>query len=337
MPFGGLATTTFPIESRLFVALGLTPCSAHGVLSDSHFLVDAAAAVDAVFKAMPEFNRRQGETEPAQSPSRSRDPLYLRLYFQQHLTELVRLFGYRDVPLDEARELLKPLNETYGLDTMKIAAEEIIFIDGSSDRPIARLADHVRKLAVGILGSPRKSLPTSDTATSDIARERQDRTQDVTPPGESSYTNHSQAESDTAPIPKQSAMSRVSRRRHPGTSGTASDVAPRSSEPIYEGPVRQRRKVVLIAFKKWLQETKQPFVGIETVGQDVGTLDFILQTEPVQRLVTVRYQITKRQAREMRQSHQKHGQQFEPYSVWPHEGPDGWEWIFTRIPEERCQ
>ena len=26
-----------------------------------------------------------------------------------------------------------------------------------------------------------------------------------------------------------------------------------------------------------------------------------------------------------------YGQQFEPFSVWPHESPEGWEWIFTRI------
>jgi hypothetical protein len=285
---------------------------------------------------MPEFNRQQGDTGPEQSPIRSRDPLYLRLYFQKHLTEIVRLFGYRDVPLDEAREFLKPLNETYGLDTMKIAVEEIIFIDGSSDRPVARLADHARKLAVGILGSPRKSLATADTAPSDIARDRQDRTQDVTPAGDSSGANHALAESEAAPIPEQSARYRVcKRRRKPGSSGTASNVVPQLSEPMYEGPVRLRRKVVLIAFEQWLTETKQPFVGIETAVQEVGTLDYILQTEPVQRLVTVRYQITKRQAREMRQWHQTYGQQFEPYSVWPHERPDGWEWIYTRIPEER--
>jgi hypothetical protein len=286
---------------------------------------------------MPEFNRRQGDTGPEQSPNRSRDPLYLRLYFQQHLTDLVRLFGYREVPLDEARESLKPLNERYGLDTMKTAVEEIIFVDGSSDPPIARLTDHARKLAVGILGSPRTSLPTADAATSVTASKTQDRTRDATPPGESADAHRSQAASDVAPISNQSTSSRVSKKcRDPDNSETASDLAPRSSEPIYE-PVRKRRKVVLIAFEKWLQGTMQPFVGIDTTGQEVGTLDYILQTEPVQRLVTVRYQITKRQAREMQQWHQTYGEQFEPFSVWPHEGPDGWEWIFTRIPAERRQ
>lgn len=245
------------------------------------------------------------------------------------------LFGYRDVPLDEARDLLKPLNDAYGLDTMKSAVEEIIFIDGSADLPTARLTDHARKLAVGILGSPRTSLTTADTATSDIAPETQDRKRDVMKSGEFSRANHGQAESAVAPIPEQLARYRGNKRsRKPGRSATANDVAPQSSEPMYKGPVRLRRKVVLIAFEQWLKETKQPFVGIETVGQEVGTLDYILQTEPVQRLVTVRYQITKRQAREMRHWHQTYGQQFEPYSVWPHERPDGWEWIFTRIPEE---
>lgn len=266
--------------------------------------VDTAAAFDAVWRSMTESFRPEADTGREQPPKRSREPLHLRMYFQQHLTELVRLFGYHDVPLDEAREALKPLNETYGLDAMKAAVEEIIHIDGASDPPVARLTDHARKLAVGILGS-RKSPETADTSTP-----------------------------EAAPIPRPSPTSRENkRRRKQANSGAASDVASVSSTPTYEGPVQLRRKAVLVAFEEWLKGTKQPFVGIDTAGQNIGTLNFILQTEPLQRLVTVHHQVTKRQAREMREWHQKYGQQFEPFSVWPHEGPGGWEWIFTPIPQ----
>src|SRR5437868_3928450 len=159
------------------------------------------------------------------------------MYFQQHLTELVRLFGYRNVPLDEAREMLKPLNETYGLDTMKAAVEEIIYIDDGSDRPVARLADHARKLAIGILGSPRKASATADTAAADIAGDPQASKRDAAPSSDSSGPIHGQSESAAAPIPRQSGLPRENRRRgKQRSSAAASDVAPGSSEPMHEGP-----------------------------------------------------------------------------------------------------
>lgn len=94
-----------------------------------------------------------------QTPKRPQEPLVMRMYYKQHLVDLVRLFGYSEMPMDEAREKLKPLVEKYGQTIMADAAEEIIFIDNAKMPAVARLTDHARKLAVGILGSPRKTTP----------------------------------------------------------------------------------------------------------------------------------------------------------------------------------
>jgi hypothetical protein len=81
-------------------------------------------------------------------------PLYVRLYRDPHLVDLVRLIGYDGLPVAEAKERLKPLNEQYGVDKMKAAVEEIVRIDTSVSPPIARLTETARKLAWQLLGPP---------------------------------------------------------------------------------------------------------------------------------------------------------------------------------------
>jgi hypothetical protein len=85
---------------------------------------------------------------------RKAQPLYIRLYYQPHLVALVRLIGYQGLAVTEARERLKPLNEQYGQEKMKVAAREIIQVDTSQDPPVARLTATVRKLAWQLLGPP---------------------------------------------------------------------------------------------------------------------------------------------------------------------------------------
>lgn len=103
---------------------------------------------------MPEGERSNSD-DPAQPPQkRPREPLYLRMYFQSHLTDLVRLFGYREISLDQARKELTPLIEKYGKQVMVDAAEEIVFIDNSKTPEVARLSDQARKLARQLLGRP---------------------------------------------------------------------------------------------------------------------------------------------------------------------------------------
>jgi hypothetical protein len=103
---------------------------------------------------MPDIDPPQADHHAEQARPRNQEPLYLRMYFQDHLIELVRLFGYGEIPLTEAREKLKPLVDKYGQKKMETAAEEIIFIDSTKSPEVARLTDHARKLARQLLGPP---------------------------------------------------------------------------------------------------------------------------------------------------------------------------------------
>lgn len=97
--------------------------------------------------------------QPSSAPeSRCKAPLYLRLYFQSHLTEIVRLIGYADVPVDEARERLEALVTRFGNEKIVAACQEILEVDTGKEPNVARLKAEVRRLAFQILGPPPKSV-----------------------------------------------------------------------------------------------------------------------------------------------------------------------------------
>jgi hypothetical protein len=81
-----------------------------------------------------------------------RQPLCVRLYFEPHLTELVRRIGYQSLPVPEAKARLAPLVEQYGKDRVNAAIKELLEIDRSQDPPRARLNDAARKAAWQLLG-----------------------------------------------------------------------------------------------------------------------------------------------------------------------------------------
>ncbi len=83
-----------------------------------------------------------------------RPPLCVRLYFEAHLIELVRLFGYDELPVAVARERMAPLVEKYGKDRINSAIKELCEVDQSQDPPRARLAPPVREAAWQMLGPP---------------------------------------------------------------------------------------------------------------------------------------------------------------------------------------
>lgn len=91
---------------------------------------------------------------PRSTAMKKPQPLYLRLYRQPHLIALVRLLGYEGLPVPEAKERLRPLNEQYGEARMREAVQELVQIDTSQDPPQARLAEPVHKLAWQLLGPP---------------------------------------------------------------------------------------------------------------------------------------------------------------------------------------
>ncbi len=64
-----------------------------------------------------------------------REALVIRLHFDPKLSELVRLVGYAGLPLDEAREKVKPLEAKYGAAAIQRAANEVIRIDANAKPP----------------------------------------------------------------------------------------------------------------------------------------------------------------------------------------------------------
>ncbi len=95
--------------------------------------------------------------KPTNSPRRrsssgSKQPLVIRLYFDRCLTEVAQLIGYNDVPVDQARERLKPLIERFDKQRLQSAAEELLDVDSSKQPPVARLKADVAKMAFQLLG-----------------------------------------------------------------------------------------------------------------------------------------------------------------------------------------
>lgn len=76
-------------------------------------------------------------------------PLYIRLYFQRHMTELVQRLGYREVPVQELQLLLAPLVERYGEEVIVAARDEIL-----ETIEVVRLTQDARRIARQILGPP---------------------------------------------------------------------------------------------------------------------------------------------------------------------------------------
>lgn len=101
----------------------------------------------------------EGEPTPVvgdQTPVRKqpRAPLVLRMYAQRHMVDVVRLFGYAEIPVDEARRRIRELVEKYGRAAVEAATDEIVFVDDSKQPAVARLSDEARRLVIQILGRP---------------------------------------------------------------------------------------------------------------------------------------------------------------------------------------
>jgi len=79
-----------------------------------------------------------------------RHPLSVRIYFEPHLTAMVRLIGYETYPLEEGRARLRPLVERYGRDRVNSAAQEAL----DMRHGVIRLNAKVRRAAWQLLGPP---------------------------------------------------------------------------------------------------------------------------------------------------------------------------------------
>ncbi len=108
------------------------------------------------------------EPKPAAEVSLTRaakEDLLRQMYSRAHWIELIRLIGYQTVPMDKARQAIKPLAEQYGKDPMARACEVLVEIFTQDKDAFARLKPHVRRMAFQILGPE----PSPGTVTPAVA------------------------------------------------------------------------------------------------------------------------------------------------------------------------
>jgi|CXWL01.1.fsa_nt_gi hypothetical protein len=89
---------------------------------------------------------------PAQQ--RKNRPLHERMYFQRHMTDIVRAIGYEVLLRDEALARVRPMIDQYGRAAIESAAEELLEVEENGATTTVRLRDHARQLARQILGRP---------------------------------------------------------------------------------------------------------------------------------------------------------------------------------------
>ena len=108
------------------------------------------------------------ESRPSRTdyqPSGQSEPLWWRILYQEHMVALVRMFGHRELPIEEARGKVKGLVERYGKETIIAASDEIVEQDGQGEVQIARLTERARSLAVQLIGRVPEATGTVPTVT----------------------------------------------------------------------------------------------------------------------------------------------------------------------------
>jgi hypothetical protein len=109
----------------------------------------------------------QATTAPApeiQLSRQEKEKLLQKMYTASHWIAIIRLFGYQSIPMDRAREKIKPIAEEFGKELVATACEALVDIKPHDKEPVARLKPHVRRMAFQILGPepPLEPIPTSN-------------------------------------------------------------------------------------------------------------------------------------------------------------------------------
>ena len=90
-----------------------------------------------------------------------KEQLLKQMYFLPHWIALIRFFGYQTIPMDQARESMKPLVAEFGKEPVAKACEILVEISMKEKEAFARLKPHIRRMAFQILGPE----PSTDTVT----------------------------------------------------------------------------------------------------------------------------------------------------------------------------
>lgn len=107
-------------------------------------------------------------TPPAEIPltRQEKEKLLQQMYYRQDWIELIRLFGYQTLPMEKAREAIKPLAEKFGKEPTAAACEALVDISTQGNEAFARLKPHIRRMAFQILGPEKKEEATSAPGSS---------------------------------------------------------------------------------------------------------------------------------------------------------------------------
>ena len=168
-------------------------------------------------------------TPAAETPltRQEKEKLLTKMYFRQDWIELIRLFGYQTLPMEQARQAIKPLAEKFGKEPMAAACEIFVEISTPNKDPVARLKPHIRRMAFQILG-PEPSveaqpvaapalppaLPEPEARTPQSAEPRKPRKQMKQP-----VRSPTEADASAVPTPGRDAIMeqyRVAKEKHPG-------------------------------------------------------------------------------------------------------------------------
>ena len=213
-------------------------------------------------------------------------PLYLRMYFQKHLTALVRLIGYDIVPVTEFKQRIKPLSDRFGKQLIREAVDEILDVSYDSQPATVRLTPHARKIAIGLLGRP---------------------------PEEKLFPDCSKNSSGPSPV--------ESLHDEPGTAEQNCELIQirlSRNEVLVQYRDWLSRKVSDYAEV----DRKRPMIAD---GVKLSTLDFVLR-DGLNQLVTVRRYLTAKQRQHMIAWRKVYGTHYRAVRIWPVESENGWIW-----------
>ena len=241
------------------------------------------------------------DTPPSPEPSLSRrekEVLLDKMYRLPHWIAIIRLFAYQTLTMEKAREAIKPIAEEFGKEKTADACEVLVEIVPGKE-PLARLKNHIRRMAFQIIGPEEPSAPAATVVSA------------PTPPSD---------------MP----MKRSAKREAPG-------IAERPiKQPRHL--VLNRYQAWLDECGLAFVVVKDVSRTTPAVKPFITGLDFIVLREEVKLLVTVRPHLQAKHHKAIGELQKLFGSDYQPIRVWPTEGADGWVWREHGIdgsPDER--
>lgn len=275
-------------------------------------------------------------------PEGQNEPLWWRILSQEHMVALVRMFGHRELSIEEARTQMKELVERYGKEIMVAAAEEIVEQDGRGKVQIARLTERARNLAVQLIGRAPQAECSASTATPPSTEPTLDAQQPST-----SSSPQTTATLDRVTFPSATRESGSNERSSVHEQQPGSIPSHRKQDRTYSGQsspnrtpegrtARLSRTGVLKHFEEYLKSQGEHVIVVDDAmrrqltSERIFTLDFILQGGTTTRLITVRKKLTALQRHDMLRWRAILVPDATPYVVWPlawsGNGAVGWGW-----------